>query len=560
MAEIRELLLEDHMGASLFRLPGWGRMASALKLALRRFVVLTAGTPLRFFYRAAYRIHVRYALRKLKQLPGVRSIYVARGVASGDILYGVSDIDLVVLGDWSDAEHAQVMSVLRRLSATSPLFDASLWQHAHAVSAMRDLYATDFYYQFRFDQGRTQWKLLHGEDVLASLPPIPVDRVAGGYYMDVRNWWDAFTKSALGTGVTARDSIFQHSIAYKAAAEIVNKALALEDGSIEHARQKGIEKALARAAGADREFLTRLRVSAEKRHLSFSGDIRQETLQFILRTLETINLKIADTPAFAPLVDSMSVDAPVEEIFRTTAANEQISEVLGHVKRNWSGYQGAAVVPSVSFFNLDGLILLIKVDPADLPHVRQLRELCGMYARASSKLRQRVALSLLLQEGAYQIESVSYLELWHLVISPAANPDIFSLLSTGDFAIDGAPQTWSRTPVWTKFAGALIEEEITVRRAAMVKPNAGGSLSSLELVRNIWRQLQLEVIERSTKAGQAFIPLTPEAVQRALLAAGFPGIPALDRLLKCYRAELEGQTSDVQPLIAEIMAVLATGK
>lgn len=557
MPEIRELLLQDHMGASLFRLPGWGKLASKLKLALRRFVVLTASSPLRFLYKAAYRFHLRYALRTLKQLQGVRSIYVARGVASGDILYGVSDIDLVVLGDWSDTEHAQVMAKLRELSALSPLFDASLWQHAHSVSAMQSLYATDFYYQFRFDQGRTQWKLLHGEDVLASLPPAPPERVSGGYYMDIRNWWDTFTKSALGSGVTAQDRIFRHSIAYKAAAEIVNKALAIDDGFIDHSRKAGIEKALARSSGADHDFLRRLKRGEQDRHLRFEGDIQQETLQFILRTLERVNRRIAGTPGFDSLVGAVTFDAPADEVFRTPEAVTRAKEVIKQVKRAWSGYRGAALVPSVSFFNLDDLMLLIAVDPSEVPSVRQLRELCRVHAQTSSRARQRVAVSLLLGEGAYQLETVSYLELWHLVVCPAANPDIFSLLSSPGFVLDGNPWPSTTPPLWSRFAGALIEEEIGVRRTAMAKPASVDSLSSLELIRNVWRGLQLEIIERSTRTGHALIPLTPPAIQRALSVVGFPDQRVLEQLCDSYRAELEGQVTDVKVLLPELMALFS---
>src|SRR5229473_2826341 len=98
MPEIRELIVQDHMGASLFRLPGWGRLASRLKLLLRRIVVFTSIWPLTVFYAAIYKLHVWYATRILKSLPSVRAIYLIRGAASSEIVFGVSDIDMVVLG------------------------------------------------------------------------------------------------------------------------------------------------------------------------------------------------------------------------------------------------------------------------------------------------------------------------------------------------------------------------------------------------------------------------------------------------------------------------------
>ncbi len=558
MAEIRELLLQDHMGASLFRLPGWGRLVSRLKLALRHFVVITGASPLGILYRRIYRVHVWYALRVLKKIPHISSIYVARGIASGDIVYGVSDVDLVVFGDWSDAEHAEALNALRRLSRLSPLYDASLWQHAHAITSVRVLYATDFYYQFRFDQGRTEWKLLHGDDFLATLPAVPAERIVPGYYMDIRNWWDTFTKSALGSGVTSRDPIFRNSIAYKTAAEIINKALALDAGFIEHSRKKGMQAALANSSGPDRDYLLRLKQSADAHHIRYPGDIQDDTFRFLLRLLEDFHSKLADAPGFeaVPAV-KMYIDAPGEEILLTASAKEHAAEIVQFVKGSWSGYRAAFLLPSISFFNLDDLMLLIELDPLDIPDIRQIRELCRFHTARFPKLRQRVALLLLLKQGGYQLETVGFLELWHLVICPAANPDIFSLLSRPDFVLDGAPRAAFPQPVWTRFASALVDEEIGVRRSAMSKVNTDVTLTSLELIRNLWRQLQIEIIHRSTQTGTAIVPMTPAAIRRVVQSWGVPDTPAFEALQTAYEAELEGTATDVRALIPEFVALFS---
>ena len=55
-------------------------------------------------------------------------------------------------------------------------------------------------------------------------------------------------------------------------------------------------------------------------------------------------------------------------------------------------------------------MLLLEVDPGRLPSAKQLRELCRMHA-AEGPTRQRIALSLLLENGAYELETVSQLEL-----------------------------------------------------------------------------------------------------------------------------------------------------
>ncbi|MBV9404514.1 MAG: hypothetical protein JO211_04160, partial [Acidobacteriaceae bacterium] len=418
------------------------------------------------------------------------------------------------------------------------------------------LYETDFYYQFRFDQGRTQWKLVYGEDVIATLPPVPKDRVTGGYYMDIRNWWDTFTRSALGDGPTSRDLIFRNSIAYKAAAEILNKWSALETGVTEHSRTKGIERALARASDPERNYLSRLQRTLENRYLSYEGDILEDTFQFLLRRLECFHLKLAQAPGFRPSLP-MQIDAVPDELLLTAAARTRAAEVVEHVSNEWRGYRGAFLVPSVSFFNLDDFMLLIDVDPAKLPSLKQLRTLCRIHAERSRQLPQRVALLLLLDQGAYQLETVSLLELWHLVICPSANPDVFSLMECPDFVLDGEPRPDGTRLTWTSFASALVAEEIGVRSAAMSSVNTDPSMSSLELLRNVWRHLQLEIIQRSAQQGHVLVPMTPAAMRRAFRSWGVPGGEALRALEEAYRSELEGVSLDVRPLLNDFMAVVS---
>jgi hypothetical protein len=548
MAEIRDMVLRDHMGARLFGLPGWGRIASNIKLFIRRCVVESAAfPPLDAVYKAIYRMHVSYALRCLKTLPHTRSIYVARGVATGEIVSGVSDVDLVVLGEWSDPEQANVMAGLRRLSALSPLYDASLWQHAHTIAGLHSLYATDLYYQCRFDQGRTQWKLLFGEDVIARLAPPPTERLAGGYYMDIRNWWDTFKHSAFGTGPTARDSIFRHSVAFKAVGEIVNKSAGLRGNPLQDSRKKAIADARVQSKGWDRAYLERLDRSAETRHRRFEGDIREETFQFLLRHLDAMHARIGAASSFQNAGGAaMRLDAPREEILLTAAAQAHVGEVLAHVKRQWIGYLGAFLVPSISFFTLDDLMLLIEIDPARPPSVEQIRNLCRFHEKAGKELRQRVALLLLLEHGAVQVESVSPLELWHLVLCREANPDVFLQLGNRESAIDGSPKSIDGPVVWTRFAAALIDEEVAVRRAAAAAMSGDSSMTSIELVRNIWRQIQIEVVQRS-QTTHPVIPLTPRAVQRTLAGLGVPDNPALDQLREVYEAELNGRDTGFGP-------------
>src|SRR6202034_689416 len=81
MADIREDVLLDFIQAGASRQKFIPSVGLQVKSALRTLVVATAGSPLRHVYRAIYRAHLAYALRQLRKLPGLHSIYLTRGMA-----------------------------------------------------------------------------------------------------------------------------------------------------------------------------------------------------------------------------------------------------------------------------------------------------------------------------------------------------------------------------------------------------------------------------------------------------------------------------------------------
>ncbi len=556
MADIRELVLLANLDTSRFTLPKGSRLGSRIKLAIRRFVVATSGTPLRYAYLAIYRLHVAYAVRLLRRFPGVQSIYLTGSVATGEISPGISDIDLTVNGTFSDGEQQQIAQTLRGLSKLSPLYDTLLGQCVQTLDDLRSLYETDYFFQYRFDQGRMRWKLAFGEDIFPLLPPIAAERKGGGYYTEVRTWWSYFQKSAFGFGPTATDAIFRNSIAYKTYTAIAAMEGAFTTGVLETSRPAALDQALQRASASERTFLHKLETSARGRHLRYEGDVHEETFQHLMPLLERVHAKLASNATFQPAAWGFQADAAASEMLRTAAVNEHIDRILGHVRQAWPGYRGAFLVPCLAFFHPDDLGLLLDVDPARLPTVAQVRELVELHVSQAGRLRQRVVLYLLLPQAAYQLDILSTVELWRHTLSPEANPEVFTLLQNAEFVLEGEPRPETDTLPFTRFARDLVHEEITIRRSAMGHADVAGALPALDLLRNVWRHIQLEIVDRSAEMGFAMAPLTLPAIERAVALSGIEDLSLFVRLREAYAAALEGTPVDVAPFLAELMGLL----
>lgn len=530
MPDVREIMLLMPGESGRFR---WGKLLSRVKLALRRGVVATSRTPLRHLYLAIYRAHASLAVRAARKLPGTRAVYITRSMATGAITIGVSDIDMVVIGDWPEPEQIRLMRSLGTLTAISPLFDSGLWQQVYTLDNFRDLWHTDYFFQSRFDEGRRQWKLVHGEDIIATLPPVPETRLGGGLYMETRSWWLHLIASVFGRGPTAQDPIFRNSIAYKAVTEIATIDRTLRTGTPTESRDASLRLSMQESPG---DFLDRLQQSADRNHLSFRGDLQAESVQFLLPMLDRIHAQLATRASFESIGD-FHVDAAPNEILRRPSAVTNAHDLVQRAKQ-WPSYQAAFLAPSAACFAMDNLLLLIQLKPGQWPTLAQMRDLCQRY--------QGLSIYLLLPHGACQLDFVNFTEMWRVLIFPPSSPDLFTLIQRPEFQIDGTP-VFSAKPLWTRFALDLALEERNVRRSVLNRVTPDVFPSSLEILRNVYRHLQLEVLTST-----ATFALSPAAIERHITD------PVLPILREAYFNELNGNPTDVRPLVPQILTLLKT--
>ena len=85
------------------------------------------------------------------------------------------------------------------------------------------------------------------------------------------------------------------------------------------------------------------------------------------------------------------------------------------------------------------------------------------------------------------------------------------------------------------------------------KISQAGNIASLELLRNLWRHLQLEIVQRSAATRSVVLAMTPAAVHRALPKFGLPDSSLFEQLRIAYESEINGEPADVGPLLPELM-------
>jgi hypothetical protein len=558
MDDVREFIVLDQLTARrFFSAPKPPGFFGKTKLRVRRLVVATDVGPMRAVYAAIYRLHVWYAVRTLSRIPDTAAIYVTRGAASKHVLHGISDIDLFVMGNW--ASSGNVIKRVFILSLISPLFDQASTHQIHTVANLRKLYEADYYLQFRFNQGRTRCKLVFGADVLAALPPVAADRVRGGLYTETRMWWMQFGNSAFGDGAVAWDRIFRNSIAHKSVCEMLGLETAMAGGRLPESREQAAEEALPRLDPAQQEVVKRLQESQTKRYLRYRGDAMEDAMRVLLTRIEKIHALLPQGEPFleAPAKD-LTIDVPAAEVYRSAEAVAVAAKIVEQVKRTWGGYRRAFLLPRCGFAGFDDLQLLLEVGPAQLPTAAQVRAVCAI--EQANPREQRLAIYLLLPNGAYIVNREAPLEFWHILQAPAANPETFHLLDRAEFTLDGTPRPAARHK-WTKFAATLARDELQLRRAVTAQAMAyQGKVKPLITLGGMWRHLQLEVLHRSAAGEAAYFPVTVGAILRGMESVGLTVEPILRELQKAYEDELNGRPSKASELIPRAIPVFAQFK
>jgi len=196
---------------------------SRLKTWIQRFVLRTPFPPFVWLYRLLYALALRCAVCGLRRVPGVRSIYLWRGLTAEASVYGLSDIDLMVLLAEEDS-FRPAQACYARLARFLPML-AEEQCHATPVEQLHMEYKYDAVERFRMDTGRPNRRLLFGQDLAADLPPITTAEVRQCAGAELSYVWIVLSGELLGGSLPLFAKRF---LIYKMVAEFARLAILAE--------------------------------------------------------------------------------------------------------------------------------------------------------------------------------------------------------------------------------------------------------------------------------------------------------------------------------------------
>jgi hypothetical protein len=209
-----------------------------LRSAVHHAILRTYFPPFIHVYRGYYALAVRACAWRLRRLGGVRAAYLWRGLARGRSVYGLSDVDLLVLVD----RHERVEAVRRELGRLRPLFPVVPDGQAMITSSgeLPRLWEGDPFHAGRLSAGMREARCLFGPP-LASLRPPAALAERDVICEELVGPWQFLTWELMPQAGRSRPE--RRYVIYKCLADAARVALVAEGADVALTREAALERA-----------------------------------------------------------------------------------------------------------------------------------------------------------------------------------------------------------------------------------------------------------------------------------------------------------------------------
>lgn len=525
---------------------------------LRALVVISSVPPLRQLYGLIYGLVARAVAWGLFHGADVRAVYLLRSCGRGDILPGISDIDIGVFAPGRSQRRVHRLYGIFR--AIVPLLDQRpTW---YPLEELEQIHAHDLLRRARFEEGRTAWLHLHGIDVLATLPVADPETLAWGQWIELSFCWELITQGCLAEGPPQRcdrwEQINSRSLCYKALADLLAIHTLWRTGQWFATRQERLSAGVHGLHGAGRDLVQRFERQRLARFCAPDPPLIDDCFDFVLAFLWQRQRGGSGLPA--PMVapgQAMAVRFRRAE-WCWSAHDARIVASIAALAEPWSGLEAASVVPGL-WYGVEDAALVIRVDPQRRPGRGQVSAFLASARQRAAPLRRNLHLLLQIEDGAFDLDEppscggFSTDAIGRQLLSPRTAPELFALLAAPDCVLFGSPYRCTLPLAWSAFQQHSIyhwDRPGLYEQAWMLYREGGQEWPARRYLSNWWKALQLLLIQRSVEATQGSadpisLPMTIPAMRVALVARGLALPSWLDRFEVALSQLLAGQPVDL---------------
>ena len=541
-------------------------MKSNAKDLVQSMVVNTSFFPLTYFYRKVYDLSIAIAVRLLRQIDGVVAIYLRRGAARGEIIYGLSDIDLLLLVQDQDEDKKgesvkeKVRATYDRLSRFLLLFGSGDKElGVYSLSEFRGLYQDYDFYRYRFNDGKYNWKLLYGQDIVKALPQVEKTQLYLPATEELKTWWD-FLKVEF-TPDFDRSRVKRKYLWYKAIAEAARIYLLVCCGKNIQSREAALREIKDYMPYEYHQLINE--IQGYPRRLNSKEDLPSDELMalFVILTGETLGgmeRKVyGDKKGKTALI---RIPDSNESIVNPELAN-RLQEFDVTIREELAPYlDNIALIPQVEF-HVDALentdidsFHLVFVQKSLIPAkiLRKVHSLFGQILHPQNiepfiVFNGEVAFSLQANRPHHCIKSLGTSPLFFSLLSASTSksPEITVEAVEGTARCQLPPYTFEET---IRKRVAKIDAAISNKNIYKVK--------TLDFARFFWAAARTKLLARALNTEELYIPLNSRQILEILIKSFPDDSDWLKSFHSEYTEELLGKESESYRFLTKSLALL----
>jgi hypothetical protein len=508
-------------------------------------IIKTSFPPLTFLYKLLYVLSIKFAVFVFKKVKGVDTIYLRRGIAKNEIVYGLSDIDLsIIINDKENIESAKekIVSIYARFSHCIPLFaDVNRELGIYSASEFLKLHGDNPFSKYRFNEGKYSWKLLFGKDIVKDLPELPDEALYLPATEELKTWWHL-----LNFEFSSYISIpqFQRKyIWYKAIADMSKVYLFVCHGEKVHDREGALHRVkryLTKEQKPCIDKIERYLKNLASRENLIVDDLMRLFIDLTHHTFGVAERKayphefrkkaVLSSPNYNDLLIDKRLSNTVEEVEKYIK-----SELQFHLKQT-------ALIPQV-YFGLDVLhnsdidsMYMVLVVKEYIP-VKKLEYLVSLFDNNCSSQK----IEPFIKAGDLALSLWAKVE--HLSIqTPRQCPLFYSLIT---HLSSGMVKNHERKTVQSDLSPDF--DEYIRKRAEkidkVISDPGAYKLKPLSFLRFFWSSLRTKLLDFSLQNEYIKIPLTSRQICEMANQFSPEDAEWLNDLYKGYTKELQGEES-----------------
>ena len=514
------------------------------RAALQKAVLASSVGPIRILYEYLYRVIAVLTARTLGRDSAVQAVYLRRGCAKGEIVPGVSDIDLAaIVTPYSRDAVRRILAVYDRFKRVWPILDETI-----------DIYDESSFHRnvdrmahrYRLAEGKETWKLLYGDDFLGDIPSLTIADMAGSIYRELQYWWALYSWQLLASHEARREPFRRNAISYKTVSELLKVRLALIGGELEFSRSRALKKARTGADEATGQLLGRLESVARGRFLKRDEALVDEMGGFALNSVDNVHRELRSSPYFYSSHQAgFRVECYRRHWYWPSTREKYVEGLVDRVESRWSGSLRGAYIGKSFQLDINDFAFLLDIE-GPRPTVTDLADLREFHLSSGDPDVLRIHIYLLLESCAVQIDSTPQRgqaqAIGSGVLSPLTSPDLYVLMTQKEYLFAGEVRSELPLTGWTPHLAELARE---FRLLQCEKLADHPAVLAHGIFSIFMRALQVMLLESSARQGEALYALTPDSIKEALEGRGMSPPVNLMRLLDWNDSGYQALSHDV---------------